>query len=140
MSPKASYNKRAGAKGGITSTKSNQPERSKRAQGIIFAVVGAVSGILTATRLSSVLPLWAALLITFVIWFLLVASMTASCGSELLDILVGSVTIIIVMTLVVEGGVRMWQRKHQKAPRPTANHALHRTASERFGFDAPDFS
>jgi L-lactate permease len=106
--------------GDPTPTESKKPEQSIGAQGIIFAVVGAASGIFTATRLTSVLPLWAALPITLVLWFLLVGSMTASCGPELLDILVGSVTIVIVMTLVVEGGVRTWQRHHQKTPAPPA--------------------
>jgi hypothetical protein len=83
-------------------------------------------------RLASVLPLWAALLITFVIWFLLVASMTASCGSELLDIVVGSVTIIIVMTLAVEAGIRMWQRRHQKPPPAAANQSVEPTSGSRY--------
>ena len=97
-----------------TTTESKTPEQSMKAQGIIFAAVGAASGIFAATRLASVLPLWAALLITFVIWIVLVASTTASCGSELLDILVGSVTIIVVMMVVVPASVRMWQHKQQK--------------------------
>lgn len=84
-------------------------------QGIIFAVVGAVSGVFTAIKLASVLPVWAAVLLTFVLWFLLVVCMTASCGSDLLDILVGSAVIVIVMGAVVPAGIRMWQRKHQKS-------------------------
>lgn len=108
-----------------TPTESRKPEPSMDAQGIIFAVVGAASGIFTAVRLTSVLPLWASLLITFMIWFVVVAVSTASCGSDLLDIVVGSITIIIVMTFVVAAGVRMWQRRHQQTPPAAATHALH---------------
>src|SRR2546421_10676486 len=100
--------------GNPTSKESKAPEKSARAQGIIFAMVGAASGAFAAAKLASVFPLWAALLITLLIWFVLVVCMTASCGSELLDIVVGSVTIILVMAVVVPAGVRMWQRKQQK--------------------------
>jgi hypothetical protein len=94
---------------------SRKPQQPMGAKGIIFAVVGAASGVFAAIKLASLLPVWFAVLLTFVLWFLLVACMTASCGSELLDILVGSVTIVIVMAVVVPAGIRMWQRKHQKS-------------------------
>jgi hypothetical protein len=109
--------------GGPSSTEPKKPAQPMGAQGIVFAVVGAACGIFTAARLAAIFPLWGAVLIALVLWVVLVASMTASCGSELLDIAVGSVTIIIVMTLVVEAGVRAWQRRHPKTPPAAANHA-----------------
>jgi hypothetical protein len=97
-----------------TTTESERPEQPVPVQSIVFAVVGAISGVFAAIKLASVLPVWAAILVTFALWFLLVVCMTASCGSELLDVLVGSVTIIVVMAIVVPEGVRMWQRNQQK--------------------------
>jgi L-lactate permease len=104
-----------------TTTESKEPEQGTGAPGIIFAVVGAACGVFTATKLASVLPVWAAVLLTIVLWLVLVVCMTASCGSELLDVLVGSVTIIVVMTLVVPAFIRKRHREDQR--KPTAAHS-----------------
>ena len=80
-----------------------EPEKPMGAQGIIFAVVGAGSGIFTATRLASILPIWAAILVTFGLWILLVGSSMAVYGAELPDIVVGSIVIVFVMMLLVPG-------------------------------------
>lgn len=111
----------------LTSTEATKLRRSLPTQGVIFAVVGAASGVFAVARLVSIVPLWSALLITFAIWVLLVTSLTVSCGSELLDIVVGIVTIVLVMTVVVAAGVRSWQRKHPKTLPTAANKALQAT-------------
>jgi L-lactate permease len=94
------------------------------AQGVIFAVVGFGCGIFSVIKLSSVLPVWVALLVTILLWCLLLGSSMASYGPELQDILIGSVVIIIAMlmlTMFVIRGVRSWQHKHQNAQPPAAN-------------------
>src|SRR4051812_29546177 len=82
-----------------TRAESKKLEQPIGAQGVVFAVVGAASGVFAAIKLTSAMPIWAAILLTFLLWLLLVVCTTASCDSELLDILVGSVTIIIVMAV-----------------------------------------
>lgn len=90
------------------------PNRSANVQWIIFAVVGALSGIYAAIRLSSVMPTWLAILTTVAMWIVLVVSMSASCGSELLDVVVGTVVIVFVMTVGVNAFAKKRERRNQK--------------------------
>lgn len=91
----------------------DSPNRSANVQWIIFAVVGALSGIYAAIRLSSVMPTWLAILTTVAMWIVLVVSMSASCGSELLDVVVGTVVIVFVMTV---GGECLCQKAGTSEP------------------------
>jgi hypothetical protein len=96
------------------------PEQPMGGQVIILAVVGLGCGIFTATRLALIMPVWAAIVVTFLLWIFLVG-VTATYGSDLLDVLVGSAVIIIFMILLVPLGVRAWQQKHEKVQPPVVN-------------------
>lgn len=90
-----------------------EPDETKppvSAVGVILTIVCILSGSYACTRLAQIFPIWLAVLVTIAIGILLVASLTASLGNELLDIAIGCAVIIIFMTMVGPVCAKKFQR------------------------------
>lgn len=94
------------------SPKPSNPKQSASAVAIILTIVCIPSGLYACIQLAKIFPVWLAVLITVVLGLLLVGTLTASLGNDLLDVLVGCITVIVVMTLGVTAGVRAYRKSH----------------------------
>ena len=92
---------------------SSAAKPSSSAAGVILTVVCILSGLYSCARMAQMFPIWLAVLVAAAVGILLVASLTASLGNELLDIAIGCVVIVIWMTVVVPVFAKKFQQFRQ---------------------------
>lgn len=81
--------------------KPGDPKQARRTVAFILTIFCVLSGIYSCVQLAKFLPVWLAVIITFAVGFVLVGCLTESLGNDLLDIGVGCVVVVIVMTVAL---------------------------------------
>ena len=121
--------------GNDSSPRPDDPKQADSAVGIILTVVGLLSGLYSCVQLAKYFPIWLAVLITLVVGLVVVGSMAASLGNELMDVAIGCVVIAIVIAVVLPVGAKAFRKHfpassrvhvsvvalgHNQSPTPTA--------------------
>lgn len=86
--------------------KSSESKQSRSALGVILAIVCVLSGLYGGDQAAKILPIWMAVVLTVMVGIILVGSLAASLGNDLLDVVIGCVVVVIIITVIVPAGAK----------------------------------
>jgi hypothetical protein len=93
----------------------NNPKQARYGVPIILTIPCLLSGLYSRIQLAKFLPVWLAVIITLAVGLILVGSLTASLGNDLLDIGIGCIVVVIVMAVALPVAGKIFRRHFSAA-------------------------